>query len=222
MFSGFSPIEALTDNQGLMIDGYRSGRNVIATGSAGTGKTFVALALAIEGLTKGTIKKVIIVRSAVSTRDMGFLPGDEKEKMAAYEGPYRDAVNELLGRGDAYGLLKLKGAIDFQSTSFLRGSTWHDTVVIADEIQNFNPHEINTLMTRVGKNTKILAVGDMVQSDLDDEESGFDFLVRVSKKMPGEFATITFLPADIVRSAFVKAWIIACEKYTNFYKRGHG
>ena len=222
LFSGFTPIEALTDNQAVMIDAYRSGKMVIATGSAGTGKTFVALALALDSLIKGQIKKIIIVRSAVSTRDIGFLPGDEKEKMAAYEGPYRDAVNDLLGRGDAYGLLKIKGAIDFQSTSFLRGSTWHDTAVIADEIQNFNSHEVNTLMTRVGRNTRIVIVGDMVQSDLDDSDSGFNFLIRVTQKMKADFATIRMTPDDIVRSPFVKAWIVAVEKYTDFYKRGHG
>lgn len=222
MFAGFKPIEALTHNQAVMIDEYQSGKNVIATGSAGTGKTFVALALALGSLIKGEIRKIVIVRSSVSTRDIGFLPGDEREKMAAYEGPYRDIVNELMGRGDAYGLLKAKGAVEFQSTSFLRGSTWHDTTVIADEIQNFNSHEVNTLMTRMGRATRIIVVGDLIQSDLEDGDSGFGFLIRVTQKMKADFAKIKMSHDDIVRSPFVKAWIIACEKYTDFYKRGHG
>lgn len=221
VFSGFKVVEALTDNQGVMADDYRRGKNVIAVGSAGTGKTFMALALALESLIKGEIKRIVIVRSSVSTRDIGFLPGDEHQKMEAFEGPYKAIVNELLGRGDAYGLLKAKDAIRFESTSFLRGSTWHDTAVIADEVQNFTAHEINTLMTRMGRNARVVVVGDLVQSDL-EEGSGFDFLMKVVEKMKADFGIIRMTHADIVRSPFVKAWIIACEKYTNFYKRGHG
>ena len=221
MFNGLKPIEPLTDNQGVMMDAYRDGQHVLCTGSAGTGKTFVALAMALASLAAGQIKRIIVIRSAVSTRDIGFLPGDEHEKMGAYEGPYETMVNEMFGRGDAYKILKTKDIIRFESTSFLRGSTWNDTTVVADEIQNFDTHEVNTVMTRVGKNTRIIGVGDLVQSDL-IKGSGFDLLLNVATHMPSQFAIITMTHDDIVRSSFVKAWIIAVEKYSNFYKRGHG
>lgn len=215
-------VEPRTENQAALMEYYQNGMHVVATGSAGTGKTFLALALALGSLIKGNVKQIKIVRSSVSGRDIGFLPGDEDEKMGAFETPYRDAFTELLGRGDAYDILKTKGLITFESTSFLRGTSWNDTVVVADEIQNYNAHEINTLMTRVGRNTRIVAIGDLVQTDLTDEESGFNFMMKVVPKLPGQFGIITMTHDDIVRSPFVKAWIIACEKYTNFYKRGHG
>lgn len=222
MFNGFVKVEPMTENQAVMMDHYRDGKHVVATGSAGTGKTFLALAMALESLIAGKAKRIIIVRSAVSGRDQGFLPGDKDEKMEAYEVPYKEIVSELFGRGDAYDILKKKDIIRFESTSYLRGTSWHETVVIADEVQNYNAGEINTVMTRMGKQARIIVVGDLVQTDLSDEESGFNFLMRVAPKMHGQFGIIQMTHDDIVRSPFVKAWIIACEKFTNFYNRKNG
>jgi hypothetical protein len=154
----------MTDNQDDMIESFRQGLNVVAVGSAGTGKTYVGLALALEALIEGRVNKIILIRSAVATRDIGFLPGTEAEKMAVYEQAFSSIVNELLGRGDAYQVLKQKGVIEFHSSSFLRGVTIKDAIIVVDEIANYNQHEMQTILSRVGDNARVILMGDFNDS----------------------------------------------------------
>ena len=153
-------------------------------GCAGTGKTFLALHLALREVCDGTKNKVIVLRSAVPTRDIGFLPGNAAEKLSAYEGPYAPLVNSLFGRDDAYGILQQHKAISFDSTSFLRGTTLDNCVVVVDEVQNCNLHEINTIMTRVGENCRVIICGDGKQSDLKGGSATVNFVCNMAKSAP--------------------------------------
>lgn len=208
-------VKALTNNQQLMFDEWRKDHNICAGGSAGTGKTFLALYLAFqEVLSKETpLDKVIIVRSNVSTRDMGFLPGTTEEKMMAYEVPYHDICEELFGRTSTYNNMKDAKLIQFIPTSFIRGRTWNDAVIIVEEISNMNFHEIDSVMTRVGQNSRVICTGDIPQADLPHvgkDKSGMEKMLQVIKDME-DFKTIKFTHDDIVRGPFVKQWIIASE-----------
>ena len=191
-------------------DGY------VLYGSAGTGKTFIALYHAVKEVLdpESSYNKIIIIRSTVQSRDMGFLPGNEDEKMAVFERPYADILADLTGKSGAYEKLKDMGKIEFQSTSFLRGATFNDCIIIVDEAQNTNFSEISTVMTRVGKNSKIIVCGDGLQNDLTKTKhdvSGFREFIEVSRKMQ-DFRNFRFTSSDIVRSGFVKNWIITCEQ----------
>ena len=162
----------------------------------------------------GNAKRIVIVRSAVTTRDQGFLPGTLQEKMALYEVPYKDIFAELCsGRRDVYDLLKKKGYLEFMSTSFIRGLTLDDAIVIVDEVQNLTDHEINSVLTRVGKNTRVILCGDYRQDDLrmtgkKSQESGIKILLEVASKMKS-FSLVKFDIKDIVRSGFVREYLIA-------------
>ena len=157
-----------------------------------------------------TKKKLVIVRSVVPTRDMGFLPGNQKEKQRAYELPYTSIFTELFGRGDAYELFKNKGMVDFISTSFIRGITLNDCIVLVDECQNMDFGELDSVITRMGDNCKVILSGDFRQSDLERhrEHSGLVDFMRVLQKI-NEFKIIGFEEEDIVRSKLVKSYIIA-------------
>lgn len=213
-------IEPLTDNQRIIFESYEQGKNVLLHGLAGTGKTFISLYLALnEVISKNsTYKKVIIIRSIVPTRDIGFLPGNNKEKTKVYEGPYYAICNELFDRGDSYEILKTKGVIDFMSTSFIRGITINDAIVIADEINNMTFHELDSVITRIGNNCKLLLCGDFRQSDLpkQSEKQGLTSFMHILSKM-GSFDYVEFNEEDIVRSGLVKEYIIAKDKlgYSN-------
>jgi len=211
------PISALTDTQQDFFDAYADGEEaMVLFGSAGTGKTFLALGRALEDVLvpESIYKKVIIVRSVVQGRDMGALPGDTTEKGAIFELPYHAVCADLFGRADAYEKLKDMGKIEFITTSFLRGMTFSDCIIVADEIQNETFATIGTLITRTGKNTKLIIMGDGVQSDLvhsKHDVSGFREFISVSKNME-EFRHFRFTSDDIVRSGICKSWIIQCEK----------
>lgn len=198
-------VEPLTRNQVLAFD---SKRNLVLHGVAGTGKTYISCYLAFDDMTNGEYDKLVVIRSAVPTRDIGFLPGGEKEKVSVYEEPYKDIAIELFGRGDAYELLKTKGLFHFMTTSFIRGVTLKNAVVLVDECQNMSFHELDSIITRLGENCRIMFCGDFRQSDLPRNNGLKDFF-RVLKTMDDEFDMIDFEIKDIVRSDFVKNYITA-------------
>jgi len=207
-------IQPLTPTQEDMFHAWYNNKHVCASGSAGTGKTFLALFLAINEIIEKRQKKIIIVRSAVPTRDVGYLPGTLEEKTALYELPYHDIMWELVGRASTYQNMKEAGLIEFMSTSFIRGLTWDNAIVIVDEGENMTFHEIDSIMTRIGENSRIIFTGDIKQTDLDGKKNGASGMLEALKvfdKMK-EFESVQFNKHDIVRSKFVKSWIIASEE----------
>jgi phosphate starvation-inducible protein PhoH len=201
----------LTDNQRVAFEGYEDGANLMLHGIAGTGKSFLEVYFALREILSGLTskKRLVIVRSVVPTRDMGFLPGNSAEKAAVYEAPYVAICQELFGRGDAYETLKRHGIISFISTSFIRGVTLNDSIVLVDEMQNCSLHELDSVMTRVGKNTRIMFSGDFRQSDFtrEQERAGLKDFMKVINRMKS-FCFVDFQKEDIVRSALVKEYII--------------
>jgi len=190
---------------------FEEGLNLVLSGYAGTGKTFIAIAFAMQAYLRKEINHIHIVRSAVSSRDIGFLPGTEAQKLEVYEKAIRAIFNKLLRRDDAYDLLKNKHIISFGSTSFERGMTYDGTCIIVDEFQNGSFEELDTLVTRLGASSKIILCGDTRQSDLSQHKSGFHRFVRVAKRCSNRFALHEFGIDDIVRSGLVRDWIIAVE-----------
>lgn len=217
--------EPLTDSQKQFYDLYNEGTTAIMLhGVAGTGKTFIAIYKALEEVLDPSngLQQVVIVRSAVQTRDIGHLPGDEAEKMEVYQRPYQCICDTLFGeRRQAYDRLQEQGHLKFMTTSFIRGITIDQSVVIVDEAQNLNYQEISSIMTRVGKNSKIIFCGDFRQTDLNKKNdlSGLSKFIEISNYMPS-FRKIEFQPADIVRSELVKEFILASLHYDD--KRIYG
>lgn len=183
--------------------------NLCLHGLAGTGKTFIPMYLALrEILDYDAYRKLVIIRSAVQGRDQGFMPGTEDQKMSYFEKPYHRSVKKFFGRDDAYEILKQRGVIEFESTSFLRGDTFDDAVVLVDEMQNMTFQELDTIATRVGDNCKIVFAGDYRQSDLKKaEKAGLQDFIRILDAMKA-VEHIEFGVEDIVRSGFVKQYII--------------
>ncbi len=208
-------VTPLTENQEDLFQAWFQGDHICAYGSAGTGKTFLALYLAmLEVFERKIQNRIILVRSVVPTRDIGHLPGTVEEKTAVYELPYHDICHELVGRPKTYQDMKDAGKIEFMITSYIRGLTWDNAVIVVDEFQNMTPHEIDSIMTRVGENTRVILCGDANnQMDVKREQSGAGELLRIAKRMDC-FSEICFTKDDIVRSAFVKAWITARELET--------
>ncbi len=209
-------IRPLNQAQGDMYQAWVNDYDLCAYGSAGTGKSFLALYLALSDVLneKTETEKIIIVRSIVSVRDPGHLPGELCEKVAPHEAPYQAIFHELMGKANTYENMKDAGVVEFVTTSFLRGLTWNNAIIVLDESQNMSDVEINSAMTRVGKNSKVMVLGDMKQNDFlhsKKETSGFAQSMRIMEKM-SEFALIKFLPQDIVRSGFCKSWILASEE----------
>lgn len=207
-------IKPLTPTQEDMFHSWYNGDNICAHGSAGTGKTFLAFYLALTSVLEKRQSRIILVRSAVATRDIGFLPGTLEEKLMQYELPYHDILWELVGRPSTYQDMKESGLIEFHSTSFLRGLSWDNAVVIVDEAENLTFHEIDNVMTRIGENTRIIFTGDTRQTDLDgSKRMGSEGLTEAMKVFDSmeTFESIEFNVHDIVRSEIVKSWIIACQ-----------
>lgn len=205
-----------TDNQRFAFESYFSGNNMSLVGSAGTGKTFLAMYLALTDVlgNDSRYKKVLIIRSAVTTRNIGFLPGSEEEKMAVYEKPYISICDELFEYNKSYENMKKGGYIEFESTSNLRGNTYNDCVVIVDEAQNMNLHELSTVITRLGRNSKMILCGDTRQDDLENyrnDSSGLNSFLRILDEMR-EFDIVKFGIDDIVRSKLVKSFLVAKER----------
>jgi predicted ribonuclease YlaK len=211
-------IEPLTDNQRVMFEEYGKGQNIFAYGAAGTGKTFVAMYLALRDvLDENTpYEKVYVVRSLVATREIGFLPGTHEDKSSLYQIPYKNMVKYMFEMPDdasfemLYENLKNQETISFWSTSFLRGTTLDKAIVIVDECQNLNFHELDSIITRVGEDTKIMFCGDASQSDLQrsNERSGIIDFQRILQQMK-EVSLIEFNVEDIVRSGLIKSYLIA-------------
>ena len=211
-------ITPITNNQKRLFDSYGKGKHIIAYGAAGTGKTFITLYNALKDvLSENTpYDKIYIVRSLVATREIGFLPGDHEDKSSYYQIPYKNMVKYMFQMpSDAdfemlYGNLRAQETIKFWSTSFLRGTTLDDAIIIVDEFQNLNFHELDSIITRVGENTKIVFCGDASQTDLTktNERNGIVDFMRILRAMPS-FDVIEFYIEDIVRSGLVREYIVA-------------
>lgn len=207
----------LTENQAKFFELYKQGCHFIALlGSAGTGKTFVALYKALEEVLSkdNPFEQVVIIRSLVQLRDIGYLPGDIEEKQEIFELPYKEICSILFGRPDAYTRLKEQGHIRFLSTTAIRGITIDDAIILVDEMQNMNFAEINTIMGRIGNRSKIIFCGDYKQSDLiksSKDISAFHDFRKIATSIDS-YREIYFTQDDIVRSNLTRDWIIACEK----------
>lgn len=198
-----SEIEPLTRNQLLT---FESDKHLVLHGVAGTGKTYISCYLAFDDMRKHLYEKFVIIRSAVPTRDIGFLPGNEKEKSSVYEEPYKDISNELFQRGDAYEILKTKNLVEFMTTSFIRGITLRDAFIMIDECQNLSFHELDSIITRIGEGCRVVFCGDFRQTDLAKKEQGLQPFLRILRATE-EFDFIDFGIEDIVRSGLVKKYI---------------
>lgn len=208
-------ITPLTDNQTKTFEEYEKGNHLILSGSAGSGKSFLAMYLGMKDLMQfnSYYNKLIIIRSAVPTRDLGFVPGTLEEKSKIYQEPYMNIVNELVGRGDAWHFMTNKEIIEFQTTSFLRGLTFKDCIIIFDEFQSATFHEIDTVLTRVGENCRFILCGDFNQNDLSlkKEKSGFQNAITILKNIEN-VSEISFNINDVVRSGFVRKYLEQKQK----------
>ena len=210
--------DPLTENQKLFFDSYKRGDYFIALhGVAGTGKTFCAMYKALEEVLdkSNPFNRIIVVRSAVQSRDIGHLPGDIDDKMDIYQQPYRQICDTLFGRKDAWNRLEEQGYVEFISTSFIRGMSFDDAIIIVDEMQNLTFEEIDTVMTRVGYRSKIIWCGDYRQTDLVKKKTDVSGLLKffdIAYHM-GAFTKIEFTVDDIVRSSLVRDYILAKLKY---------
>ena len=212
------PIEALTENQQELFRCYKNDQNIVAYGCAGTGKTFVTLYNALKDVLdpRSPYEKIYIVRSLVATREIGFLPGDHEDKSSLYQIPYKNMVKYMFEMPTdtdfemLYGNLKNQGTISFWSTSFIRGTTLDNAVIIVDEFQNLNFHELDSIITRIGEDSKIYFCGDATQTDLQktNERNGIVDFMKIIRSMPS-FDLIEFGIDDIVRSGLVKEYLIA-------------
>lgn len=203
--------DSLSESQDIALREFTADKNLVLTGYAGTGKTYVAMHFALQSIREKGTKTIKIIRSAVPGRDIGFLPGSESEKLRAYESPYRSTVNTILQNGSLYDIMKSKGIIGLESTSYLRSQTFDDTFIVVDEIQNMTFQELYSVITRVGDNSRIIFCGDTHQCDLIREYSGFEKFLSILKKMPRHFSFIQMPADDIVRSNIVRDFIIASE-----------
>jgi predicted ribonuclease YlaK len=211
-------IEPLTENQEELFRCYKNDQNLVAYGAAGTGKTFITLYNALKDVLdeRTPYDKIYLVRSLVATREIGFLPGDHEDKSSLYQIPYKNMVKYMFEMPTdtdfemLYGNLKAQGTISFWSTSFIRGTTLDNAIIIVDEFQNLNFHELDSIITRIGENSKICFCGDARQSDLtktNDRNGIMDFM-SILRKMPS-FDVIEFQIEDIVRSGLVREYIVA-------------
>jgi phosphate starvation-inducible protein PhoH len=214
-------IEPLTENQRGFFEAYKDSKVMLLHGVAGTGKTYIALYHALEEVLEKSnpFNKIIIVRSAVPSREIGHLPGDEKEKTEVYTQPYISICEDLFDRSDAYQRLVEQKAVEFMITSFIRGITLDKAIIVVDECQNMTDMELNSIITRVGEDSKIIFCGDFRQTDLykKTDVSGLKKFMVIADMMPS-FKTFEFGVDDIVRSELVKEYIIARLKYETQYE----
>ena len=210
-------VKPITDNQKKAFQAYKQGKNLFLYGAAGTGKTFISLYLAMQEVldNRTPYDTVYLVRSAVPTREIGFLPGDEEDKTALFQVPYQNMVKFMFEQpneiafNNLYDKLKNQGSLFFMTTSFLRGITLDNAIIIVDECQNLNFHELDSITTRVGQDAKIIFCGDILQTDLQKqtEKEGMPKFMQILENM-NEFELVEFNIGDIVRSGFVKNYLI--------------
>ena len=220
-FNQLNQIKPVTDSQKVVFETYKNGLNQFLFGCAGTGKTFISLYLALQDVLKNETPydKVIVVRSLIPTREIGFLPGDEEDKAALYQVPYSNMMQFMFEQPNEqafsmlYDRIKAQGSFYFLSTSFLRGLTFDNSIIIVDECQNLNFHELDTIITRVGQDSKIMFCGDFSQSDLTkmNERNGLMSFLQILQEME-EFNCTEFDIGDIVRSGFVRNYLIQKTK----------
>ena len=220
-YSQLNQIKPVTDSQKVVFDTWKKGLNQFLFGCAGTGKTFVSLYLALSEVLKNDtpFDKVVMVRSLIPTREIGFLPGDEEDKAALYQVPYSNMMQFMFEQPNEqafetlYNRIKAQGSFYFLSTSFLRGLTFDNSIIIVDECQNLNFHELDTIVTRVGQDSKIFFCGDFGQSDLTrmNERNGLMDFLQILQEMD-EFNCMEFNIGDIVRSGFVRNYLIQKTK----------
>ena len=220
-FNQLTNIKPVTDSQKIVFDTWKQGQNQFLYGCAGTGKTFISLYLALQEVLKNETPydKVIMVRSLIPTREIGFLPGDEEDKSALYQVPYSNMMQFMFEQPNEqafsmlYDRIKQQGSFYFLSTSFLRGLTFDNSIIIVDECQNLNFHELDTIVTRVGQDSKIMFCGDFSQSDLSklNERNGLMDFLQILHEME-EFNCLEFNIGDIVRSGFVRNYLIQKTK----------
>ena len=216
-FNQLNQIKPVTDSQKIVFETYKNGLNQFLFGCAGTGKTFISLYLALQDVLKNETPydKVIVVRSLIPTREIGFLPGDEEDKAALYQVPYSNMMQFMFEQPNEqafsmlYDRIKAQGSFYFLSTSFLRGLTFDNSIIIVDECQNLNFHELDTIITRVGQDSKIMFCGDFGQTDLTkmNERNGLMNFLQILQEME-EFNCTEFDIGDIVRSGFVRNYLI--------------
>jgi len=220
-YSQLNQIKPVTDSQKVVFDTWKKGQNQFLFGCAGTGKTFVSLYLALSEVLRNEtpFDKVVMVRSLIPTREIGFLPGDEEDKAALYQVPYSNMMQFMFEQPNEqafetlYNRIKAQGSYYFLSTSFLRGLTFDNSIIIVDECQNLNFHELDTIITRVGQDSRILFCGDFSQSDLTkmNERNGLMDFLQILQEME-EFNCVEFNIGDIVRSGFVRNYLIQKTK----------
>ena len=220
-YSQLNQIKPVTDSQKLVFDTWKKGQNQFLFGCAGTGKTFVSLYLGLSEVLRNETPydKVIMVRSLIPTREIGFLPGDEEDKAALYQVPYSNMMQFMFEQPNEqafetlYNRIKAQGSYYFLSTSFLRGLTFDNSIIIVDECQNLNFHELDTIITRVGQDSRIVFCGDFSQTDLTrtNERNGLMDFLQILQEME-EFNCIEFNIGDIVRSGFVRNYLIQKTK----------
>lgn len=210
-------VKPITENQKKAFESYKKGKNLFLYGAAGTGKTFISLYNAFKEVldNQTPYETVYLVRSAVPTREIGFLPGDEEDKTALFQVPYQNMVKFMFEQPNEqafmnlYDRLKNQGSLFFMTTSFLRGITLDNAIVIVDECQNLNFHELDSITTRIGQDSKIIFCGDVMQSDLQkqSEKEGIASFMKILDAMP-EFDLVEFNIGDIVRSGLVKSYLV--------------
>ena len=219
--SNLLKIKPITESQKTVFENWKKGQNQFLFGCAGTGKTFISLYLAMQDVLNLQTKyeKVVLVRSLIPTREIGFLPGDEEDKAALYQVPYQNMVQFMFEQPNEqafkmlYDRLKSQGSLYFLSTSFLRGLTFDNTIIIVDECQNLNFHELDTITTRVGQDSRIVFCGDFFQTDLikTGDKNGLHDFLRILEEMK-DFNCTEFNIGDIVRSGFVRDYLIQKTK----------
>tara|TARA_B100000767_G_scaffold265265_1_gene281155 strand:- start:171 stop:875 length:705 start_codon:yes stop_codon:yes gene_type:complete len=220
-FNQLTNIKPVTDSQKQVFNTWKEGKNQFLFGCAGTGKTFISVYLALQDVLKNDtpFDKVVVVRSLIPTREIGFLPGDEEDKAALYQVPYSNMMQFMFEQPNEqafsmlYDRLKAQGSFYFLSTSFLRGLTFDNSIIIVDECQNLNFHELDTIITRVGQDSKIVFCGDFGQTDLTrtNEKNGLMNFLQILQEMK-EFNCVEFDIGDIVRSGFVRNYLIQKTK----------